>query len=138
SILSGYSQESADLTASLFMEHLGKQTLLQRLHVYYIDAADDSSCFPILELNLESQNGLSQLSRLSNLESFSLLGVGHHMERREIDWMAVHWPRLRNMEVSSTYAVGYDGPIDQQQYVAHLSSYWPTFPRLNIDIVDWF
>ncbi|KAG0089216.1 hypothetical protein BGZ93_009982 [Podila epicladia] len=133
----GPNDEPADVTACMLMEHLGKQILLQRLLVYYVEEARNSSCFP-MELNLESQNGLTQLSRLSNLESFSLLGVDHHMERSEIDWMAVHWPRLRIMEVSPMNAVDENGPIDQDQYAERLSSYWPTFPRLNIDIVDWY
>ncbi|KAF9083962.1 hypothetical protein BGX23_010948 [Mortierella sp. AD031] len=46
-----------------------------------------------LELSLEP--GLEQLATLRDLEVFGFEGVDHRIGRREMDWMAANWPRLR-------------------------------------------
>ncbi|KAF9905990.1 hypothetical protein EC991_001149 [Linnemannia zychae] len=46
-----------------------------------------------LELTLES--GLDRLSVLGNLEVFGFEGVDFKLGKPELEWMAIHWPRLR-------------------------------------------
>ncbi|KAG0298906.1 hypothetical protein BGZ96_004213 [Linnemannia gamsii] len=48
-----------------------------------------------LELTLFS--GFDQLSTLKDLEVFGFEGVDHRMEKMELDWMAVQWPKLKVM-----------------------------------------
>ncbi|KAF9099533.1 hypothetical protein BGX29_007119 [Mortierella sp. GBA35] len=48
-----------------------------------------------LELTLES--GLDRLTALECLEVFGFEGVDHRIGRREVEWMALAWPRLRIM-----------------------------------------
>ncbi|KAG0072701.1 hypothetical protein BGZ89_003913 [Linnemannia elongata] len=48
-----------------------------------------------LELTLES--GLDRLSELKRLEVFSFEGTSHRVGKAELEWMAVNWPRLREL-----------------------------------------
>ncbi|KAF9100687.1 hypothetical protein BGX29_006363 [Mortierella sp. GBA35] len=53
---------------------------------------------PIEEtLDLTLVSGLGQLETLKELEVFGFEGVDHRMDRTELEWMAVHWPKLRVM-----------------------------------------
>lgn len=48
-----------------------------------------------LELTLKT--GLGLLAPLVNLEMFGFLGIDHRMDKPELEWMAVHWRRLKTM-----------------------------------------
>ncbi|KAG0379574.1 hypothetical protein BGX24_012609 [Mortierella sp. AD032] len=48
-----------------------------------------------LDLTLES--GFDQLETLKELEVFGFEGVGHHLDKAELNWMAEKWPKLRVM-----------------------------------------
>ncbi|KAG0280181.1 hypothetical protein BGZ95_011009 [Linnemannia exigua] len=48
-----------------------------------------------MDLTLES--GLGQLVDLVNLEVFGFEGIRHRIGAQELEWIAVHWPRLRVM-----------------------------------------
>ncbi|KAG0318406.1 hypothetical protein BGZ97_003850 [Linnemannia gamsii] len=48
-----------------------------------------------LELTLKS--GLGLLAPLVNLEMFGFLGIDHRIDKPELEWMAVHWRRLKTM-----------------------------------------
>ncbi|KAG0298907.1 hypothetical protein BGZ96_004214 [Linnemannia gamsii] len=48
-----------------------------------------------LELTLAT--GLDQLSRLRHLEVFGFEGVDHRIGKEELEWIAVHWPKLKVM-----------------------------------------
>ncbi|KAF9088174.1 hypothetical protein BGX29_000403 [Mortierella sp. GBA35] len=49
--------------------------------------------FQSLELTLAS--GLDRLSALTRLEIFGFEGVDHRIGKKELDWMAVNWPKLK-------------------------------------------
>ncbi|KAG0280182.1 hypothetical protein BGZ95_011010 [Linnemannia exigua] len=49
--------------------------------------------YDTLDLSLDS--GLYQLASLKRLEVFGFEGVFHQIGRRELQWMATSWPRLR-------------------------------------------
>ncbi|KAF9126179.1 hypothetical protein BGW39_006812 [Mortierella sp. 14UC] len=48
-------------------------------------------------LQLSLSSGLGRLATLGNLQVFGFEGVDHEMDLLEIEWIAVHWPRLREM-----------------------------------------
>lgn len=48
-----------------------------------------------LEFTLKS--GLGLLAPLVNLEMFGFLGIDHRIDKPELEWMAVHWRRLKTM-----------------------------------------
>lgn len=48
-------------------------------------------------LQLTLATGLDQLSRLHHLEVFGFEGVDHRIGKEELEWMAVHWLKLKVM-----------------------------------------
>ncbi|OAQ28310.1 hypothetical protein K457DRAFT_138769 [Linnemannia elongata AG-77] len=48
-------------------------------------------------LDLTLVSGFDQLSTLKDLEVFGFEGVDHRMDKVELDWMAVNWPKLKVM-----------------------------------------
>ncbi|KAK3840288.1 MAG: hypothetical protein JOS17DRAFT_726652 [Linnemannia elongata] len=48
-----------------------------------------------LELTLST--GLTHLSELRHLQVFGFEGVDHRIGKQELEWMAVHWPKLKIM-----------------------------------------
>ncbi|KAK3840289.1 MAG: hypothetical protein JOS17DRAFT_726653 [Linnemannia elongata] len=48
-------------------------------------------------LGLTLASGFDQLSTLNDLEVFGFEGVDHRMDKVELDWMAVNWPKLKIM-----------------------------------------
>lgn len=48
-------------------------------------------------LDLTLISGFNQLSTLNDLEVFGFEGVDHRMDKVELDWMAVNWPKLKVM-----------------------------------------
>ncbi|KAF9148319.1 hypothetical protein BG015_009941 [Linnemannia schmuckeri] len=48
-------------------------------------------------LDLTLVSGFDQLSTLKDLEVFGFEGVDHRMEKVELDWIAVQWPKLKVM-----------------------------------------
>ncbi|KAG0265938.1 hypothetical protein BGZ95_003168 [Linnemannia exigua] len=66
----------------------------ERKGVEYVRYPDNKT-FDTLELSLES--GLDRLGALKNLEMFGFECLNHRIGRKELDWMAKSWPRLRMM-----------------------------------------
>ncbi|OAQ28304.1 hypothetical protein K457DRAFT_138763 [Linnemannia elongata AG-77] len=56
---------------------------------------EGAKTFDTLELSLES--GLNRLAALENLELFGFECLNHRIGRRELDWMATSWPKLKTM-----------------------------------------
>ncbi|KAF9141440.1 hypothetical protein BGX30_004788 [Mortierella sp. GBA39] len=48
-------------------------------------------------LDLKLISGFNQLMTLKDLEVFGFEGVDHRMDKVELDWMAVNWPKLKVM-----------------------------------------
>ncbi|KAF9090419.1 hypothetical protein BGX23_005980 [Mortierella sp. AD031] len=48
-----------------------------------------------LELTLES--GLDELASLKDLEVFGFEGIDHRIGKKELEWMAVNWPKLKEI-----------------------------------------
>ncbi|KAF9910535.1 hypothetical protein EC991_006353 [Linnemannia zychae] len=48
-------------------------------------------------LQLSLASGLDRLATLENLQVFGFEGVDHEMDLFELEWIAIHWPRLRIM-----------------------------------------
>jgi hypothetical protein len=48
-------------------------------------------------LQLTLATGLDRLSGLRHLEVFGFEGVDHRIRKEELEWMAVHWPKLKVM-----------------------------------------
>ncbi|KAG0372166.1 hypothetical protein BGX24_000610 [Mortierella sp. AD032] len=60
----------------------------------YVEYSDGKT-FDTLELSLES--GLDRLGVLKNLEMFGFECLNHRIGKKELDWMAKNWPRLKLM-----------------------------------------
>ncbi|KAG0328730.1 hypothetical protein BG000_000339, partial [Podila horticola] len=74
-------------TVELFMARLGYQTLLRQLRIYFNYETPNwgrPMPLPAMALTLEAAYGLSQWSRLSRLEHFSMMAFFHRFECREL------------------------------------------------------
>lgn len=126
-------------TVELFMAQLGDQTLLRELSIYF--DYETPSCgrpmpFPAMALTLEVHYGLSQLSRLSNLESFVMMGIFHRLQCREQEWMAAHWPRLRYLGLSPLAFDRVLGSLSLEDYKAGLIRDRPALAKWSVDLND--
>ncbi|KAF9290907.1 hypothetical protein BGZ74_000448 [Mortierella antarctica] len=131
--------DAAMKTVELFMAQLGDQTLLRELSIYF--DYETPSCgrpmpFPAMALTLEVHYGLSQLSRLSNLESFVMMGIFHRLQCRGQEWMAAHWPWLRYLGLSPLAFDRVLGSLSLEDYKAGLTRDRPALAKWSVDLND--
>ncbi|KAF9336898.1 hypothetical protein BG006_007006 [Podila minutissima] len=129
--------DAAMKTVELFMAQLVDQTLLRELSIYY--DYETPSCvrlmpFPAMALTLEAHYGFSQLSRLSNLESFVMMGIFHGLQCREQEWMAAYWPRLRYLGLSPLALDRVLGFLSLEDYKAGLIRNRPALAKWSVNL----
>lgn len=125
----------AERIASQFMAQVGEQTQLRELALLFCRSRKCGTS-PFLRLDLHPTQGLGQLSRLRQLESFRVSGLMHEVGKDEIRWMKQCWPRLRSIELPVFDCRGgatmLAFPVGCEAYLPEEYTKW--FPNLQLRI----
>jgi hypothetical protein len=88
----------------------------------YDGSASKSYQYDCLEMTLES--GLDQLKDLKNLRVLDVQRMEQRIGLKEVQWMSLHWPRLREIR----------GLCDDDDNLETIGWLWRHFPRIKVGI----
>ncbi|KAG0332554.1 hypothetical protein BG000_009916, partial [Podila horticola] len=108
-------------------QKLARQTRLRELRLGLLDGGqvpEHDSWYQTQCLEMTLASGMDELAELKNLEQLDVSYMMHKIGIIELEWMAVHWPKLKT--VNGLFRSGHDPMPGVRQWTTMHRPYWVT------------